>query len=685
MLRKTTFILLIFATFLLNPISSSFASGVQKYNTTNSFIDPSCTAIQGNTSGISTLANKRLSNPNFLEIRIEIQKNITKFLATRIKGINIATGQECTNVIAEQGCTVTNYINPDGTPITSKQLYDYIVIGMLYKYIAQDILDTGQLETLRYEFAKGYLSDPTFASKASITFEQNITTAINNTSLINNNNAFNNKSSQDIINVIDSSSTKISEAIAGDALFFQKAGYSSLVDFPITSRLIECLDGTFRNLFMRDLPTSHQTPFRIAQDYFKPIVILALILYFIIYGYKILIAHGLGKRSDMFMFAIKFGIVFYFSIGDAWKDFGFDFIKSIPATIAKIVFEALPSNADRCTLFSPSMYPQGKGMLAFFDTIDCKFANYIGIVPSQPFPLIFIPLTIPMLIPIPIVGMIVTVLTGAYIAIVVYSILSGMEIYLSSIIFTTFYLFLAPLVIPMALFTQTEDIAKMYQQKIVSCIVQGVMATIFIITTMALMDGAIYGSDPQDSKHNLFKPPSQSFINGIPRPNSLNDECYGGSNNIGGFTTGDGASVVPLACHLVKLSSFRVFWVGWPDPIAVSFFMLPAPDPRSFVLAFTFIIPLIVTIMQLLVITTIIGQTKSVIDKISGADSSSPFGADKKAMEAAKNAAKAIKDMATGEGGEAKSLMKAGKAAYDSLNSKKDNKGGESKPADNLK
>lgn len=682
MLRKTTFILLIFATFLLNPISPSFASDIQKYNTTNSFIDPSCIAIQGNKSGISTLTNKRLSNPNFLEIRIEIQKNITKFLATRIKGINIATGQECTNVIAEQGCTVTNYINPDGTPITSKQLYDYIVVGMLYKYIAQDILDTGQLETLRYEFAKGYLSDPTFASKANITFEQNITTAINNTNLVNSNNAFNNKSSQDIINIIDSSSTKISEAIAGDALFFQKAGYSSLVDFPITSRLIECLDGTFRNLFMRDLPTSHQTPFRIAQDYFKPIVILALILYFIIYGYKILIAHGLGKQSDIFMFAIKFGLVFYFSIGDAWKDFGFDFIKSIPATIAKIVFESLPSNADRCTLFSPSMYPQGKGILAFFDTIDCKFANYIGIVPSQPFPLIFIPLTIPMLIPIPVVGMIVTVLTGAYIAIVVYSILSGIETYLASIIFTTFYLFLAPIVIPMALFAQTEDIAKIYQQKIVSCIVQGVMATIFIITTMALMDGAIYGSNPQDSKHNLFKPPTQPFINGIPRPNSLNDECYGGSNNIGGFTTGDGAGIVPLACHLVKLSSFKVFWVGWPDQINISFFMLPVPDIRSFALAFAFITPLIVTIMQLFVVTTIIGQTKSVIDKISGADSSSPFGANKKAMEAATNAVKTIGSQGWDE---VKDVYKATEAAYNSLSSKKNNNDGDSKPADNSK
>ncbi len=644
---------------------ATFGNAYSDFSPTNSFIDPACLARQNTTStGATTITNKRLSAPTFFELRIEIQKNLTNFLTTRIISHDLSSsggGKSCPNPFTNSNCSITGFNNTDGTAITIDQLYQFVVYGTLYRYIAADVLDGNTLETLRTEFSKGYIDpqspgyDVTFAQNASQTFDAKLKSIVGSLGLTDGINSLNNKSTADITTLVDTASTKIAESMSSDALFLQKFGYSSLVAFPITSRLMECLDGTFSNLFMRDIAGIKQTPFRIAQDYFKPVVILALILYFIAYGYKIMMAHGMGKQSEMFMFAIKFGLVFYFSIGEGWKEIGFNFLKSIPATVSQIMFEALPSSEDGCSVYTPQLYPSGKGILSFFDTIDCKYANYIGLPSGKSIPAIFSLITFPMLIPIPMVGLIISILSIVYLSLVTYGILAGIEIYISSIVFLTFYLFLSPIIVPMALFEKTSGIFTTFQGKIVGCVVQGVMAIVLIVTTIALMDGIIYGKDPVGNQ--LFVPPTQSYVNGIPQPKIMSKDCYPNSTvgvaSSGGATLGK-LSVVPMACHLAKIANEGVTWIGFPIPYIFTFFELPAPGVGLATLLIPLILPAIITVIMLFIINTVMSQTKAMIDKISNAENMGSFGAAKYSGAAALI-----------EGG--KKVAGEGKQAYDDV------------------
>ena len=602
------------------------------------FVDSACIATASNTATTNlSVSNKRLESPTFFDLKVQIQKNLSKFFSTRIVAIN--SSGVCQNPLSDSTCTVVEYKNPDGTPVTVDGIYQFVVYSSLYNYIDGTTLDSGQLETVRAEFMKGYsgIDKRTF----EVIIKENIA-SLGITS------GLGNKSIADILALMDSASTGIAEKMSADGLFLQKLGYSSLVAFPITSRLIECLDGTFRNLFMKDISTKmHRTPFGVAQDYFKPAVILALILYFIAYGYKIVMAHGMGKQSEILMFAIKFALVFYFSIGEAWKDFAFDMLKSIPATVSQIVFEALPGSVDGCTAFKPSMYPQGKGMLSFFDTIDCKYANYIGLSAGESVPGIFSVITLPMLIPVPVVGALVSSLALLYLGMITFGILVGIEVYISSILFLTFYLFLAPLVVPMALFSKTEDICKKYQTKIIGTVVQAVMAVIMIVTIIGLMDGIIYGPNPLNQK--LFTQASKSVVNGVPQPNKLNDGCY--PNSTAGVATTDGVmgGAVPMACLLAKISPPS--WYSFPVPYILEIFSLPVSS-SYFTMTYSFIVPGVLTVISLLILQTVTGQITGIIEKISGATNTSSFGAASfnggaKAIELAKNTASEAKATAS--------------------------------------
>ncbi len=649
-----------------------------------SFVDPSCIAPVSTTASTTVSTDTvRLAMPTFLDLKIEIQRNLTAFFASRLSAVNITNSENCADPF-EDNCTivdmpiasstktyppvttvdpVTNVITVtvtekttttdpttnkttitvkttitntqtniaeikmqetvvdakviDNSAINAAGIYDYVVFQALYKYFTKETLDSGQLETVRTKLAAGYSKFD--ARPFSTIMQQQITES----GLLD---SFLNKSSNDVVTLIDSASTEIAEQMMVDGLFAQQSsGYSSLVAFPITSRLMECLDGTFRNLFMRDISaTTHRTPFGVAQDYFKPAVMLALILYFIAYGYRIVMAHGMGKQSEIIMFGIKFVLVFYFSVGEAWKDFAFDMLKSIPATVAQIMFSTMLDVGDGCAAFKPSMYPQGKGMLSFFDMIDCKYANYIGLPAGKSLPGIALAMTFPMIVPVPFVGTIISLLSMTYFALVTFGILASVEVYVSAILLLTFYLFLAPIAVPMALFAKTEGICKQYQTKVIGTTVQALMAVVLLVITFGLMDVILYGTNPQDSGHDMFIKPSQPYVNGIPQVSVLNSKCYDSwANNHAGGTLDGG--VVPITCTLTRLSSSSWSWWGFPIPTLLEVFSLP--NPFMFLSIFLgFYAPCVMAIVSLMALQFLLSKINMLVSTISGMESVVSFG-----------------------------------------------------------
>ena len=125
------------------------------------FVDSACIAVASNTATTLSISNKRLASPTFFDLKVQMQKNLSKFFSTRISAINISTGATCVNPLADSTCTVVDYKNPDGTPITVDGIYQYVVYSSLYNYIDGETLDSGKLETLRVEFAGYAANDPT--------------------------------------------------------------------------------------------------------------------------------------------------------------------------------------------------------------------------------------------------------------------------------------------------------------------------------------------------------------------------------------------------------------------------------------------------------------------------------------------------------------------------------------------
>ncbi len=689
MLRSILFVILLLAAAVQN--ASAIVKKKVVEDSTTSVIDGSCIASVSD-SGNQSLGSDdvRLTIPTSSDVHIQISKNLTSFFVSRLKAITIdGSGGLCNNPLGAN-CIVSEYTNAseiaaakdttaDDAAANSKTktnkatqaqqdaqdkykadltvaltnraiaIYDYAIYPMLYQYIQKSVLDGGTLDAARSNIV-GDDAEMAFDMRP---FDVKIKEAI---ASADDTDTFVSLSSDDVNGIIEVISDKVTDAIMSDVLFAQADGVSSLVNFPITSRLMECLSGTFRNLLMRDAnATIGRTPFAIAQDYFKPAVFLALILYFIAYGYKIVMAHGMGKQSEIIMFGIKFALVFYFAIGDAWKDFAFDMLQSIPATVAQIVFSSMLDSGDRCAVFTPDMYPQGKGILAFFDMIDCKYANYIGLPSGTYIPSIFSAIAFPLLTPVPIIGMLWSSFALIYLGQVTYGILIGVEIYISSILFFIFYIFLSPLIVPMALFSKTEDICKKYQTKIISTVVQSLMAVVMLVVIIGLMDVILYGSAPQSSQHQMFIPPKRLVVNGVPQVSKLNTACYPGGAQVLGFAS----EVVPITCILARMadSSWMPTWLSFPIPYLVEFFSLP--NPLFFLSKMTsFIVPCVYAVIMLLVLQTITSQIASVVEKISGATSIGMFGASKfNAMGKAVAAGGAAKD----EG------MEAGKMAWNAM------------------
>ena len=654
-------------------------------NAKPTFVDTSCTASVGQMGD-----SRVLKQPKLFDLKQNITKEFSKFFVSKTYIANINTVRVCYD-LSDPSCTVMNYGH--SLPVTADMIYDAVIKNVLYSYVKKSTVDNNAIELIRSNFIKKQkttVSSDIDMRQFDIVMKEMIVSAGMTTTpyaVVTDGrlqqSKFNNMSVAQLNTEIDIMVTKIAEKILMDPLFYNpevtNETSSSLVAFPVTSRLMECLDGTFRNLFTKDISaTMPRTPFGIAQDYFKPAVILALILYFIFYGYQIVMAHGMGKQSEIIMFAVKFGLVFYFSIGEAWKDFAFDMLKSIPATVAQIVFEALPSAADGCSAYKPYMYPQGKGMLAFFDTIDCKYANYMGISPTSSYPAIFSVITLPMLIPVPILGMFVSGLAILYVGVVTFGILVAVEIYISATLFLTFYLFLSPIIVPMALFSKTKGICEKYQTKIMSTVVQAVMAVIMMVTVIGLMDGVLYGPSPE--KVQMFTPSPQPMVNGVPQPNVLNKECY--PNSTDGVVTETDSNgtkekvgaimgfAVPVPCILAKIK--EPAWYAFPVPHVVELWQLPVSSSFNEIFI-CFLIPAVCTIITLLIIQTVTGQMSGVIDKISGATSVSSFGA------ASFNGGKAGMELAKKAVSEAKQTASAAYDAAKAVSSKKDDGAGDGK------
>ncbi len=273
---------------------------------------------------------------------------------------------------------------------------------------------------------------------------------------------------------------------------------------PMTSRIVECIDGTLSNLFIKAKPESGFTLFQEFQSVVKPVVILALILYLVWNGYLIAIGQKFAERptQEIIIFLLKFILVFYFAVGDAWKDFFFFAIRSVGSTFGSILIEAgANTTSDGCN-FTSIGYPNGKGYIAIFDTLDCKFGNYLGWFVDKKFPILvpigitlfFLPGVGPFAFSVVFVLLIQLIILAARVT----------QLYLVSIMILTFLIYASPLIVPMALFDYTKGMFEQWLKNILGLTVHPVMVFALVGILLSVTDRIYYGANPD--ANNLFSP-----------------------------------------------------------------------------------------------------------------------------------------------------------------------------------
>jgi hypothetical protein len=412
--------------------------------------------------------------------------------------------------------------------------------------------------------------------------------------------------------------------------FQTKTHLSSKTARPLSSRVVECITGTLSNLFLESNPATGFTLFQEFQSVVKPMVILVLILYIVFNGFLISTGQMLTEnpKQDIIMFIIKFILVFYFSVGDAWKDFFFVALRSISSTLGGILVEAgANTTGDGCIFTGPGVqYPVGKEYIAFFDTLDCKFGNYLGWFRGRKVP-ILVPIGVTMFF---VKGVGPMLFTLVYVvAIQLITLLARVaHLYLASIIVLTLLIYASPLIVPMVLFKPTEKIFQNWLSRILGLTVHPIIVLAFAGIMLCITDRIYYGADPDS--HDMFKPFGANSNTGLTMTNStmmnstwlstgggqgadINENCYGGigSNNLVN-------AIYPLTAPVCVMRWAEQSAYGIPFPIPflieiIEFYFIWRID-----LAILFFVVMLYLVVSNLLLGMVLEKLESVIAAISG-------------------------------------------------------------------
>ncbi len=263
----------------------------------------------------------------------------------------------------------------------------------------------------------------------------------------------------------------------------------------------------------------------------QSIVTGLLTLYVIFFGFKIALG-GKVKQSELVNFIIKFLLVSYFSIGINMKSGGatmrfdgmtqwiFPFMLNGVTQIAGWMITSGATNG-LCDFSGVTYDPTADISMALWDQIDCRLAYYIGydglielLNPWIDDPVKHhIPPYVFLIIPGIIAGnMDLIMLALMYPIMVVSFVAYTMCMFVSSLILILILGILAPIFVPCALFSQTNDYFQKWWKNLFGLILQPAIALTFLSMMFTVYDRGFYGTckyrsvnvtNPKTNKINL--------------------------------------------------------------------------------------------------------------------------------------------------------------------------------------
>lgn len=246
-------------------------------------------------------------------------------------------------------------------------------------------------------------------------------------------------------------------------------------------------------------------PFVTFQGALKTAVFAALIIYTIIYGFKMATDTSYINIEKSSMFVIKMILVMYFTIGlqgvsgtskNGMVDDVLPFLESALPEFAYLIFKS--SAAKGLCVFDSSKYKSNAGIYALGDMIDCHIAYYLGLQLFNASNSPHDDLSISMSIFVVIFGFLiganyVLVLCMVAFAIVFISIiLHFISLYLVCLITLYLMAYLSVIFIPMVLFERTKGYFNSWLKITLSCVLQPGLQLAFVVILISIYDAAIY-------------------------------------------------------------------------------------------------------------------------------------------------------------------------------------------------
>ncbi|ABV74488.1 TrbL/VirB6 plasmid Conjugative transfer protein [Rickettsia akari str. Hartford] len=336
---------------------------------------------------------------------------------------------------------------------------------------------------------------------------------------------------------------------------YQKAYNASKTAVVMTSPLIECMRQMIARLLISkdvcsfdnvdqvvNLASRQDSALFQFQVGMYKIVTAFLTLYVMFFGFKLLLAGEVPPKSDYINFILKMIFVTYFSIGinitpgngspydrlDGMIQWAFPFLLNGINGLASWVMNAAPSGLCK---FNNLSYDGTVSYIALWDALDCRVAHYLGLdilstllvenayrshdFLNFDFFSFSAPPYIYLLIPAIISGNMMLVSLALSYPLLVISVAAFMvNATIMCMISIVILGILAPLFVPMFLFTYTRNYFDNWVKLMISFLLQPMVVVTFMITMFSVYDYGFYGKCQYKSKliHNSIEDKIQGGI-----------------------------------------------------------------------------------------------------------------------------------------------------------------------------
>lgn len=267
--------------------------------------------------------------------------------------------------------------------------------------------------------------------------------------------------------------------------------------FSPSSAVVECVEQTLRHIFIDSSGCPGRTNlFTNFQNAMRKTVGVALSLYVIFFGIKVILGQNAPSKGECFSFALKMALVIYFSIGNGVQGFLYPTLVDSMFALSEMMYQAGNNSYDAsgnvvsrglCE-FDTSDYPKAYSNIALFDSIDCRMGVYL-MISSKGAPM-FLMMLVPALLTGQIFAFIFSLIFGVFLLSIMIFIVHS---FIMSLIILTLVSYLAPLFVPLALFSYTKKFYDNWIKSLLFGVLQPLVLFSFVALMLTIFDQLFYG------------------------------------------------------------------------------------------------------------------------------------------------------------------------------------------------